>query len=238
MMNSLRRMLACVLILVLLGSACGVLKRPPPPRTANSPDGQSWLPAATATPSGLSNGNLIPITGENVVFMQCEFCVGEETHAVLMFPDSAYFDVDQSSPASCLTADVVNGRRILICRGPQSSSFNLSICSDPSNCLQFPVALQPCALLKGSVTVFTPGYLAPIDKKNTDGNHGPPPPANTPAPGSVPTNSPPQPTNPPPPGPQPTQEPKPTHQPQPTHEPKPTKQPKPTKMPKPKKPNH
>lgn len=160
-----RRIFMAALTLVFLGSACNVLRGAPPPRMDDSPDGQSWRPASTATPMESANGALIPITGENVVFMQCQFCVGEETHAVLLFPDTAYFDVDDSSPDTCLTADVVNGRRIVICRGPQSSSFNLSVCSDPSNCLQFPVVLQPCALLKGSVTTFVPGYLTPIDKR-------------------------------------------------------------------------
>ena len=141
------------LMVVLVTSACGAFKSISP-RVNDSPNGQSWRPATTATPAGISSDALIPITGENVVFMQCQFCVGEETHAILLFPDTAYFNVDSSSPDTCLIADVVNGRRIVICRGPQSSSFNLSICSDPSNCLQFPVALQPCALLKGSVTTL------------------------------------------------------------------------------------
>ena len=71
-----------------------------------------------------------------------------ETHAVLILPDFAYFDVGSNSSVSCLTADVAGGKRILICHGPQSTSFNLNVCSDPSNCLQFPVDLQPCPLLQ------------------------------------------------------------------------------------------
>ena len=230
MMNVWRQILAFVLILAFLGSACGVLKRASPTRTSNSPLGRTWLPAAAQ--AGSSNAPLIPITGENVVFMQCQFCVGEETHAVLIFPDSASFDVDHTSPASCLTADVVNGRRIIICRGSQGTAFNLIICSDPSNCLQFPVVLQPCALLQGSVTTFPPVILTPINKNNPDnGNNSIPPLVNTPLP---PANLP---SSPKPPG--PTNEPKPTQEPKPTDEPKPTqkpKPPKPTKKPKPPKP--
>ena len=223
---------AGILTLILLSSSCRVLSRGSPSRMNDTPQGQSALPAPTA--SGLSAAALIPITGENVVLMQCQFCVGEETHAVLIFPDSAYFDVDSSSPASCLTADVVNGRRILICRGPQSISFNLSICSDPSNCLQFPVALQPCDLLKNSVTTFTPGYLAPIGKPNANEGGARVSPVPT-APQQVertalpPPNRPPEPTK----EPQPPKEPKPTHESKPTKEPKPTHESKPTHKPKP-----
>jgi hypothetical protein len=173
---------------------------------------------------------MIPITGENVVLMQCQFCVADETHAVVIFPDTAYFDVEQSSPVTCLTADVVNGRRIIICRGPQSTSFNLSICSDPSNCLQFPVVLQPCALLQNSSPLAPPVILTPLNKhKNTD--NGPAQPVSPPTQEVVPTAplveppKPPQPTN----EPKPTKEPKPTNEPPPTHEPKPTKEAKPTK---------
>ena len=110
---------------------------------------------STATPAGASVIPLIPITGDNATTMQCQFCVNEETHAVLIIPDFAYFNVNSSSPVTCLTANVVNGRRILLCRGPQSTSFNLNVCSDSSNCLQFPVALLPCELLQS-------GPAAPI----------------------------------------------------------------------------
>lgn len=228
-MNVCRRILAVMLILAFLGSACSVLKRASPTRTSNSPLGRTSLP--TAAQAGSSDGSLIPITGDNVVFMQCQFCAAEETHAVLIFPASAYFNVEQTSSATCLTADVVSDRRIVICRGPQETAFNLSICSDPSNCLQFPVALQPCALLQGSITTFPPVILTPINKSESDNGNGPAQAASTPT--SPPTANPPPPIQ----HPGPTQEPKPTKAPKPTKEPKPepkpTHKPKPTKKPKP-----
>jgi hypothetical protein len=210
MINGWRRIPVIVLSLALLGSACSMLKRASPPRVSNSPAGRTWMPATIQ--AGSSNGALIPITGDNVVFMQCQFCVGEETHAILIFPETAYFDVDHSSPASCLTADVVSGRRIIICRGAQATSFNLSVCSDPSNCLQFPVVLQPCALLRNPVTTFPPVILTPVKKHKSDnGNNSAPPSVN-------------QPTSLPPANSQPSE---PAKEPKPTHEPKPTKKPKP-----------
>jgi hypothetical protein len=240
MRNILRQLFASVLILIFLSSACRALTGVAPTPKGASPTGQTPLPATTATSAGLASVPLIPITGNNVVFMQCQFCVGDETHAVLIFPESAYFDVDQSFSATCLTADVRNGKRIVICRGPQETSFNISICSDPSNCLRFPVALQPCALLQSSITTFPPVILTPINKRTSGEENVPaPPPANTATP--LPSTNPPASSQPPEPtlGPKatnqpgPTNEPRPTHQPQPTHEPKPTHDPKPTHQPMP-----
>ena len=231
MKTILRQISAGAFILIFLSSACGILTRLPSDRNDGSSHASTRVPAATEAFQEGSNSSLIPITGENVVFLQCQFCVGAETHAVLIFPDSAYFDVQQSS-ITCLTANVVNGRRIVICRGPQETAFNLSICSDPSNCLQFPVALQPCALLQGSVATFPPVILTPINKNNPEnGNNSVPPPGTTlPPPVNPPPSArPPEPTN----QPKPTQEPKPTNEPKPTHKPKPPKPPKPTKKPKP-----
>jgi hypothetical protein len=173
-------------VLIFLSSACAA-------RIGTSPIA-TVLPAtskgALATPAGVPLIPLIPITGENVVNMQCQFCVGEETHAVLIFPDFAYFDVNHSSLVTCLTADVVNGKRILLCRGPQSTFFNLNICSSSSNCLQFPVALQPCELLQGGPAA--PVFLTPVrPKSNEDREPAQPPPATQQAVPAPPTSAPP-----------------------------------------------
>jgi hypothetical protein len=186
-----RQILIGALVVIFLNSACGaVLRQEPTPVWTVSPGAQTLLPTATilspatATATATSSTPQIPITGENVVSMQCQFCVDAETHAILMFPDFAYFDVSSDSPVGCLTADTYNGKRILICHGPQSTSFNLNICSDPSNCLQFPVALQPCPLLQvgatpGTTTPSAPVFLTPINtlkaptKKPTETRVGP-----------------------------------------------------------------
>lgn len=174
MSKNSRPVLLGALILILLSSGCGVLTRgAPTPVWTVPPQGTAQIPTPTlpapVTPTGTAVTPVIPLTGENVVALQCQFCVDAETHAILVFPDSAYFDVSEDSGVSCLTADVVNGRRILICRGPQATSFNLNICSDPSNCMQFPVALQPCPLLQAGATpplaTYTPNapvYLTPV----------------------------------------------------------------------------
>jgi hypothetical protein len=123
--------------------------------------------------------------------------VESDAHAILILPDSASFDVSENTAVTCLTANVINGRRILICRGPQSTSFNLNICSDPAHCLQYPVDLQSCSLLQAGETPLatytpsTPVYLTPVNTlmsptKRTRPTRTPTPPGET----AVPTASP------------------------------------------------
>jgi hypothetical protein len=191
------------LLLIFLTSACGRLSfASPTPVWTVAPAGQPILPTATllvptpTVPTSTVVTPLIPITGENVVSQQCQFCVDNETHAILIFPDFAYFDVSTETSVSCLTAAVTGGKRILICHGPQSTTFNLNVCSDPSNCLQFPVALQPCPLLEAGATPVasgTPYYLVPVNTLKAPTRERTPAatavPSNTPTPGGVPATS-------------------------------------------------
>ena len=196
-----RQTLTGALILLCLTSACGRLTlASPTPVWTVPPSGGSLLATATITapiPTATTSipvTPLIPITGENVVSLQCQFCVDAETYAILSFPDFAYFDVSSDTPVSCFTADVTGGSRILICHGAQSATFNLNICSDPSNCLQFPVALQTCSLLQDGATPLTTGtpfYLTPINTLQAPtGTRKPAPtPSSTPGPGGGPATS-------------------------------------------------
>jgi hypothetical protein len=230
MKNLSRSFLACGLILTFLISACGALQEtsPTPVGTILPESVPSSTPVFTSTvpptATDISTTPLIPITGENVVSLQCQFCVDGETHAVLVFPDYAYFDVVSTSPVTCFTANVVNGQRILICRGAQQTSFNLNICSDNKNCLQFPIALQECPLISAGSPVVTStpstpvfltaiGTFVPTD--DTPNNS----PSSTPAQASV--TPPPAATTAPPPSTS-TTEPEPTDEPEPTNEPPPT----------------
>jgi hypothetical protein len=153
------------------------------------------IPTPTASTS-ITVTPLIPITGENVVSQQCQFCVDNEVHAVLIFPDFAYFDVSTETPVSCLTAAVTGGKRILICHGPQLTTFNLNVCSDPTNCLEFPVVLQPCPLLEAGATPAasgTPYYLVPANTLKAPTRERTPAataaPSSTVTPGGVPATS-------------------------------------------------
>lgn len=171
-----RPILTGAFLVIFLSSACSLQTGASTPIGTILPENQTQvaLPLTqtiSVTATGISITPLIPITGENVVSMQCQFCVQNETHAVLIFPEFAYFDVVSTSPVHCLTADVVNGQRILICRGVQETSFKLNICSDGTNCLQFPIALQPCALLEANTLSLTatpsaPRFLTPVNPIN------------------------------------------------------------------------
>ena len=162
-----------ILLLIFFTSACDSLAQASPtPVGTILPVGQTESPVPTSTTFQVTSTPrtpVIPITGENVVEMQCQFCVNDLAHAVFIFPDFAIFDVETSTPVTCLTAEVVNGKRVLVCNGTQLTSFNLKICSDSSNCLLFPVALQACPLLGtpgtpvGTTTPMTPIFLTAIN---------------------------------------------------------------------------
>lgn len=248
-----RQILLGAMTMIFLSSACGVFT----PEEIVIPVGtilveeQTHLPQPTSTNAGLAAATdsitpIIPITGENVVSLQCQFCVEDETHAVLVFPEFAYFDVVSTTPIGCLTADVVNGQRILICRGDQQTSFLLNVCSDPTNCLQYPVALQACPLVPvtgdnlASLTPVGPVFLIPINTlRPPERDEDPPLPASTPIPPllstrtsvpATPTSQPPIATTAPPPTTRPTDppptirptEPEPPPQPTNTNPPPPT----------------
>jgi hypothetical protein len=60
-------------------------------------------------------------------------------------PEDASFNVSQPiTGITCLTTEVINGRRILLCRGAQQTTFSLNVCPDGTNCSQFPVTLGVC----------------------------------------------------------------------------------------------
>lgn len=157
-----------VLAFILFSSACTAFAEvtATPVGTVLSEDHlltSTSIPSAAVEATRTPLTQVIPITGENVVEMQCQFCVNGLTHAVFIFPDYAIFDVESSTPVTCLTAEVINGKRVLVCNGTQLTSFNLKICSDASNCLLYPVALQGCPLVPATGgALFTSTPATPI----------------------------------------------------------------------------
>lgn len=154
-----------------LTTACNLPALPPSATSAAA--GQ-----ATSTPISIDVSSqtptpapAIPITGLDVVSLQCQFCVNDEAHAVLIMSNQAFFNVaDPGSGVTCLSAQEVNGRRILLCRGAQQASFTLNVCVDNANCLEFPITLQPCPLIgsgTSTTTPFAPILLTPISSSST-----------------------------------------------------------------------
>lgn len=144
-----RRLLISALILIVLPSACNLpTGTPVTPLGTILPEGQAtFTPLPTVTIVNETPTALIPVTGMNLVTLQCQFCVNFEPHAVLIVPETAHFNVtDPSIRITCLTAQVVNERRILLCRGAPQTSFSLNVCVDGSSCAEFPVTLETCPI--------------------------------------------------------------------------------------------
>lgn len=256
-----RAILFSVLTLLLISSACTPAQTPPAPLVTMTATGQSTLtPMPTNTQSNETPTAFIPITGMDVVSLQCQFCVNEEAHAVLIMSNLTFFNVsDPASGVTCLTAQEVNDKRIVLCRGAQQAAFQLDVCVDDANCLQFPITLQRCPLIPQTgqgtpvvtLTAAAPILLTPINTlapPDDPDEEATPRPRRTPTPPPA-TTAPPPPTSvtEPPPTEPPTEEPteppateEPTEPPAteaptdpPTSDGNPTREPKPTKVPKP-----
>lgn len=168
--NISRRSFIGALILLLLTAACNLPSgETPAPVGTIFPDGQVTATApATGTLSSIAPTGIIPVTGSETVSLQCQFCVNDEPHAVLIMPEVATFLVsDPVIGINCLTAQVVNGQRIVLCRGAKQTSFTLNVCVGNSNCLQWPITLEDCPLIPqtGSgtpqIATFPPPLLLP-----------------------------------------------------------------------------
>lgn len=138
-----RKLLIGVIALILLNSACNLPAQTPPlPQ-------QTMPPVVEFTPTPIS---IIPVSGNNAVAsLQCQFCVNDEIHAVLLIQQSSTFLVSEPiAGINCLTAQVVNDQRIVICRGTQQTSFTLNVCTIGSSCSQIPLTLESCPITPGT----------------------------------------------------------------------------------------
>jgi hypothetical protein len=97
----------------------------------------------------------IPVTGSDVVLVQCQFCVDNMAHALLVLPDTATFEVVSSTstttnPAgttvktNCSTIEVNGGKQVVLCSGLENTPITLNICTNATTCTDFPVQLQAC----------------------------------------------------------------------------------------------
>ena len=168
-----RRFWIGALSLIVLSSSCNFPAQTPTPQETVLPSEQSATPSSPiSTSTEMTPTALIPVTGSDAVSLQCQFCVNDETHALFIMPERASFLV--SNPVigiNCLTAKVINGQRIVLCRGTQQTTFTLNVCLDTTNCIQFPVTLQPCPVNPqtgaGNPVVtsipFSPNAPIPVD---------------------------------------------------------------------------
>jgi hypothetical protein len=113
-----------------------------------------------ATGTGTTRTPGIPITGQNIMLVECQFCVDTQAHALLVLPDTATFKIvspaqstttsptTNSAPA-CTTVEVNNRKQVVLCSDPEMTPLVVNICTDASTCTDFPVDLLACPLTQG-----------------------------------------------------------------------------------------
>jgi hypothetical protein len=122
--------------------------------TTATVDLSATAPAATDTTQIAATDTTqtpgVPVTGVDLILLECQYCIDGMAHALLVLPDTATFETvaDTASVSTpdtgCNTVDTFNGRQTVICRAEENTSLNLNICTDGNNCTQLLVELQPC----------------------------------------------------------------------------------------------
>lgn len=119
--------------------------------------------AATAVPGlDATQTPAIPVTGVDVILVECQFCVDTWAHALLVLPDTASFEVVSTAPSNttstsadtepgCSTVEVNNGKQVVLCSGPEMTPLILNICTDANSCTDFPVTLLSCPVQPGTL---------------------------------------------------------------------------------------
>ena len=165
------------LVLILLSSACNLPAQTPTATVVSIlPTDQATSTLLPASTEGLETSTAaIPVTGMEEVSLQCQFCVNGQPHAVLILPESSSFLVsDPVIGVNCVTAQVVNERRILFCRGTQQTTFTFNVCTEDSNCYQYPITLANCPLsprnAQAAPVILTPANagISPTAPANTE----------------------------------------------------------------------
>ena len=103
----------------------------------------------TATPSDTTQTPSIPVTGGDIILLECQFCIDTMAHALLVMPATSTFELVTSSASTstvdtgCSTVDTFNDRQIVLCRAEEDTTLTLDICA-AGTCSQLTVALQTC----------------------------------------------------------------------------------------------
>ena len=112
-----------------------------------TPDAAQLTPTAdgSQTPS-------TPVTGDDVILLECQFCVDSKAHTLLVLSEDATFEI--VAPAAsvatpgpddgCNTVDTFNDKQLVLCRAEENTSITLNICTDANNCTELAVDLQAC----------------------------------------------------------------------------------------------
>jgi hypothetical protein len=153
MKKILSSILFVALTLLLLGTACGPATGTPAPGgsdtpeagVSQTPDGTETTPVAITDTPGVGTPTGIVVTHEG------QFCIDSVAHEILVMPAEASFEIipvtgSSSVPADavCTSVETLNGKQVVICRGPSLSSFEVKVCTGPDTCAEVPVNLREC----------------------------------------------------------------------------------------------
>jgi hypothetical protein len=136
-------------------------------------DAGSQATAVSSPAAGSTRAPGIPVTGSEIVLVECQFCVDSWAQALLVLPDTATFQVVSPDPAvttstadmqpSCLTVEVNNGRQVVLCSGPEMTPITLNICTDVNTCTDFPVELLACPVTTQQQPGAIPNQTQPAE---------------------------------------------------------------------------
>ena len=134
------------------------------PTTLATQSVATQAPTIVGNPAaGTSQTALIPVTGLDIMPVDCQFCVDNMAHALLVLPDTAIFEVASTTPpttttttnntttiinTNCTTIEVNNGKQVVLCSGPEKTSITLNVCINSANgntCTNFPLNLLACS---------------------------------------------------------------------------------------------
>jgi hypothetical protein len=130
--------------------------------TATAGTSQATATNTTLTPS-------IPVTGLEVITLNCQYCVDKIAHAQLLIPRKATFEVvspeelastsrnddddngngnddDNGDRMGCRTIDRFRDKKLVLCRAEENTTITLNICLDDNNCTEVQITLQSCTL--------------------------------------------------------------------------------------------
>lgn len=126
----------------------------------------SGAQASTQVPSvvgSTATSPAIPVTGSDITLVDCQFCIDNLAHALLVLPDVSTFQVISPTPSAntpnaigCSTIEVNNGKQVVLCSGPASTPVMLNVCTSGS-CTNFPVNLQACPVAQQQQATSAPG---------------------------------------------------------------------------------
>src|SRR5215207_8927208 len=105
--------------------------------TAETATGGAETPTASPTDAASTQTPGIPVTGVDVVLVECQFCIDTMAYALLVLPETATFEVvspanstTTSTTTNCSTVEVNNGKQVVLCSAPEMTALTLNICSD------------------------------------------------------------------------------------------------------------